>query len=100
MSKTLAHQLADYACALRFEDLSKGVVHEVKRRIIDSLGCALGAWQEEPGAIARKVASDFSAKDGSTIIGTNHKSPPDWAAVANSCFILYFGYTRRMLSKD
>jgi len=45
MKKTLAHQLADYACALRFEDLSKDVVHEVKRRVIDSLGCALGAWK-------------------------------------------------------
>src|SRR5438270_5521743 len=32
MKKTLAHQLADYACALQFEDLSKEVVHEVKRR--------------------------------------------------------------------
>ena len=39
MKTTLAHQLADYACALRFEDLSNEVVHEVKRRVIDSLGC-------------------------------------------------------------
>ena len=65
MKKTLAHQLADFACSLRFEDLSKEVVHEVKRRVIDSFGCALGAWNEEPCAIARKVASDFSAKHGS-----------------------------------
>src|SRR5204862_3704904 len=76
MKKTLAHQLADYACALRYEDLSKDVVHEVKRRVIDSLGCALGAWKEEPCAIARKVASDFSSKQGSTILGATHKAPP------------------------
>src|SRR5215471_15500977 len=61
MKTTLAHQLADYTCAQRFEDLSKEVVHEVKRRVIDSLGCALGAWKEEPFVIARKVAADFSA---------------------------------------
>ncbi|PYI64861.1 MAG: MmgE/PrpD family protein, partial [Verrucomicrobia bacterium] len=100
MKKTLAHQLADYACALRFEDLSKEVVHEVKRRVIDSLGCALGAWKEEPCAIARKVAFDFSAKDGSTIIGTNHKAPPDWAAFANGCCIRYFDYNDTYLSKE
>ena len=100
MKKTLAHQLADYACALRFEDLSKDVVHEVKRRIIDSLGCALGAWKEEPCAIARKVASDFSAKQGSTIIGTNHKPPPDWATFANGCCIRYFDYNDTYLSKE
>ena len=100
MKKSLAHQLADYACALRFEDLSKEVVHEVKRRVIDSLGCALGAWKEEPCAIARKVASEFSAKNGSTIIGTNHKAPPDWAAFANGCAIRYFDYNDTYLSKE
>src|SRR6059036_2881012 len=100
MKTTLAHQLADYACALRFEDISKDVVREVKRRVIDSLGCALGAWREEPCAIARKVASDFSAKQGSTIIGTNHKAPPDWSAFANGCCIRYFDYNDTYLSKE
>src|SRR5437899_2077710 len=99
-TKTLAHQLAEYACSLQFEDLSKDVVHEVKRRVIDSLGCALGAWNEEPCAIARKVASDFSAKAGSTIIGTNHKAPPDWGAFANGCCIRYFDYNDTYLSKE
>jgi 2-methylcitrate dehydratase len=100
MKTTLAHQLADYACALRFEDLSSAVVHEVKRRVIDSLGCALGAWNEEPCAIARTVASDFSARQGSTIIGTNHKAPSDWTAFANGCAIRYFDYNDTYLSKE
>src|SRR5438093_1255966 len=84
MVTTLAHQLAKYGCELKFEDLSKEVVHEVKRRVIDSLGCALGAWNEEPCSIARKVASEFSATRGSTIIGTSHKAPPDGVAFANA----------------
>ncbi|MFN2541846.1 MAG: MmgE/PrpD family protein [Chthoniobacterales bacterium] len=100
MTKTLAHQLAQYACALHFEDLSREVVHEVKRRMIDSLGCALGAWDEEPCAIARSVASEFSARNGSTIIGTKHKAPPDWAAFANGCCIRYFDYNDTYLSKE
>jgi 2-methylcitrate dehydratase len=100
MATTLAHQLADYACALRFEDLSNEVVHEVKRRVIDSFSCALGAWNEEPCAIARKVASDFSARQGSTIIGTNHKAPPDWTAFANGCAVRYFDYNDTYLSKE
>ncbi len=100
MTTTLAHQLADYACALQFEELSPEVVHEVKRRVIDSLGCALGAWNEEPCAIARRVASEFSAKRGSTIIGTNHKAPPDWSAFADGCAIRYFDYNDTYLSKE
>ena len=75
MTKTLAHQLAGFACSLQFEDLSPEVVHEVKRRVIDSFGCALGAWNEEPCVIARDVASEFSAKRGGTIIGTTQYEP-------------------------
>jgi 2-methylcitrate dehydratase len=100
MKTTLAHQLANYASSFQFQDLSKEVVHEVKRRVIDSLGCALGAWDEEPCAIARNVASDFSAKHGATIIGTSHKAPPDWTAFANGCCIRYFDYNDTYLSKE
>src|SRR3989440_12272116 len=99
-TKTLAHQLAEYAYLLNFEDLSKDVVHEVKRRVIDSSGCALGAWNEEPCVIARNVASEFSADRGSTILGTDHKAPPDWAAFANGCCIRYFDYNDTYLSKE
>ncbi|MDB6146561.1 MAG: prpD [Spartobacteria bacterium] len=100
MTKTLAHQLAEFCCSLKYEDLSPEVVHEVKRRVIDSFGCALGAWNEEPCAIARKVASDFSAKNGGTIIGTDHQAPPDWAAFATGCCIRYFDYNDTYLSKE
>src|SRR5213595_3301112 len=100
MKTTLAHQLASYASSFRFEDLSPEVVHEVKRRVIDSLGCALGAWKEEPCRIAREITSEFSAKRGSTIIGTNHKAPPDWTAFANGCAIRYFDYNDTYLSKE
>ena len=100
MTKSLAHQLAEFACSLQFEDLSKEVVHEVKRRVIDSAGCAIGAWNEEPCVIARKVASEFSAKNGSTIIGTSHQAPPDWAAFATGCCIRYFDYNDTYLSKE
>src|SRR5437762_9378134 len=100
MTKSLAHQFAEYACALRFEDLSRETVHEVRRRVIDSIGCALGAWNEEPCRIAREVASGFSAKHGATIIGTHHQAPPDWAAFATGCCIRYFDYNDTYLSKE
>src|SRR5579864_7083904 len=100
MTRSLAHQLAEFATSLQFEDLSKNVVHEVKRRVIDSFGCAIGAWNEEPCVIARNVASEFSAKHGATIIGTDHQAPPDWAAFATGCCIRYFDYNDTYLSKE
>src|SRR5438094_10308824 len=40
---TLAERLADYAGTVSFHRLPSEVVHEVKRRLLDSVGCALGA---------------------------------------------------------
>src|SRR3954447_5024270 len=99
-AQSLAHQLSTFACSLEFEDLGRNVVHEVKRRVIDSIACALGAWDQEPCRIARKVASEFSAKNGATIIGTHHQAPADWAAFATGCCIRYFDYNDTYLSKE
>src|SRR6266567_7292844 len=98
--KTLAEQLADYAVGLKFEDLPAPVVREVKRRVIDSVGCALGAWNAEPCAIARRVASAFTAGRGATLLGTRHRAPPDWAAFANGCLVRYLDYNDTYLSKE
>jgi 2-methylcitrate dehydratase len=100
LTNSLAHRLASWAASLQYEDLSQNVVHEVKRRVIDSLGCALGAWHEEPCTISRGLATEFSAKNGATVFGTTHKAPPDWAAFANGCCIRYFDYNDTYLSKE
>jgi 2-methylcitrate dehydratase len=100
MSKTLAEQLAGLSVGLKFEDLPAPVVHEVKRRVIDSIGCALGAWNAEPCVIARQVASTFSAKCGATLLGTRHQAPPDWAAFANGCLVRYLDYNDTYLSRE
>src|SRR3954468_14092422 len=97
---TLAQRLADYATALRFEDLPADVVHEAKRRVIDSLGCALGAYMAEPCVIAREVAGAYFAARGALVWGTRHVAPPDWAAFANGCLVRYLDYNDTYLSKE
>jgi 2-methylcitrate dehydratase len=97
---TLAHRLAEYAASLTFAQLPPVVVHEVKRRVIDSLGCALGAWDAEPCAIARRVASRYNALQGATLWGTDHRAPPDWAAFANGCLVRYLDFNDTYLSKE
>ncbi|TMP99380.1 MAG: MmgE/PrpD family protein [Verrucomicrobia bacterium] len=98
--KTLAEQMAEYVAGLRFEEMPAPVVHEVKRRVIDSIGCALGAWEAEPCVIARRVASRFSAKRGATLLGTTHLAPADWAAFANGCLVRYLDFNDTYLSKE
>ncbi len=100
MSRTLAEQLAGLSVGLNFEDLPAPVVREVKRRVIDSIGCALGAWNAEPCVIARRVASTFSVERGATLLGTRQQAPLDWAAFANGCLVRYLDYNDTYLSKE
>jgi 2-methylcitrate dehydratase len=97
---TLAYRLAEYAAGLEFSQLPPAVVHEAKRRVIDTMGCALGAWDAEPGVIARRVASRYRAEPGATLWGTAHRAPPDWAAFANGCLARYFDFNDTYLSKE
>ena len=49
----LADQLAAWTAALRYEDLPPAVVHQAKRLIVDTLGCAIGGYNSEPVRSAR-----------------------------------------------
>jgi 2-methylcitrate dehydratase len=100
MARPLAGQFSDFAAKLRFEDLPSSVVHEGKRRVLDSIGCALGAWHDEPSVIARRVASELSAKRGATLWGTSHAAPADWTAFVNGIMVRYLDYNDTYLSKE
>src|SRR5437762_4244034 len=96
----LAHRLARYANNLRFEDLPEKTVHEVKRRFIDSLGCAMGAISGEPARIARILACTVRSTPSASVIGTRHESSPEWAAFSNGVHFRYLDYTDPYLSLE
>lgn len=96
----LADRLARYSRLLCYEDLPGEVVHEVKRRIADSLGCAFGAWNAPPCRIARDLARSVADAHGATLWGTKHKAPPDLAAFANGALVRYLDFNDTYLSKE
>jgi 2-methylcitrate dehydratase len=96
----LADRLARYCQALCYDDLPDAVVHEVKRRVLDSLGCALGAWSAPPSRIARQTARSVKAAHGATVWGTDHKTTPDLAAFANGAFVRYLDFNDTYLAKE
>jgi len=91
--ETLAERLSAYATALQYRDLSAEVTQQAKRLIIDTLGCALGAYSSEPSKIARDLASAFGAgRERATIIGSGQPASPDLAAFVNGVMIRYLDY--------
>lgn len=85
-------QLTDYASALRFADLPAEAVHECKRKIIDSIGCAFGAFDEKASKIVRAIARRYSGKPPARIFGTLEETSVEHAAFANGSMIRYQDY--------
>jgi 2-methylcitrate dehydratase len=83
-------RIVDYASTLTFADLPAQVVHECKRRIIDTVGCALGAFDEQPSRIARALAARIELPGGARILGTKKRSLPELATFANGVMARYF----------
>ena len=97
---SLAEKLADYVHSTSYSMVSENVIHETKKRIIDSLGCGIGAFNEQPVKISRKVAESARDSQGSTLFGTRKKTTPDLAAFVNGIMVRYFDYNDTYLSKE
>ncbi len=82
-------RIADYAATLAYTDLPADVVHECKRRIVDTVGCALGAFDEPPSRIARALAERVSVPGGARVLGTGQRALPELAAFANGVMARY-----------
>jgi len=96
----LAEKLSDYVHSINYDAVPENVIHETKKRIIDSLGCGIGAFNEGPVKISRKVAEAARILEGSTLFGTKKKTTPDLASFVNGIMVRYFDYNDTYLSKE
>jgi len=92
--------LSEYAASLTYADITPQAVHSVKRSLIDSIGCALGAFHAEPAEIGRRLASRISSTTPATLWGTKFKTSPDWAAFVNGVMVRYLDFSDDYIVKD
>ena len=85
----IAADLSNYSLNLKYTDLPEKVVHEAKRALLDSLGCAIAAYESETGVIVRNVIEAFETKGNATVIGSGKKTLPHYAALANGVMLRY-----------
>src|SRR5437763_15497620 len=95
----LADRFARYAERLRFEDLPANVVHETKRRFIDSFATAVGAMDSDAFAIAKRCAGRVSGQPGASLLGGG-RSSVEWATFVNGLLIRYLDYNDTYLALE
>jgi len=87
MQKSISRQMAEFAIKLKYEDLPKEVVNEVKRYLYDSIGCAFGGYHTKDVNIIRDIYKDMGGKGESTVIGFGDKLPAVNSTLINSLMI-------------
>ncbi|MFQ6615486.1 MAG: MmgE/PrpD family protein [Fidelibacterota bacterium] len=92
MTDSLSRIMARFSVELTYEDLPQEVVHEVKRFLYDSLGCAYGAYRTEDVTIVREVMMDMGGRPEATVIGFGDRMPAANGAFLNSLMIRALDY--------
>ncbi len=95
-----ASLFASYAHASRFEQLPEATVHEIKRRVLDSIGVAMAAFDEDAPTVARAYALELPHPAGATLWGTGARVTPEAASLANGVMVRYLDFNDTYLSRE
>ena len=88
---TEVERLARFVCTRGWDDLSEQARVELKIRVLDALGCALGALDAGPVCAIRGLIDDFGGRPLCTLIGAG-RSAPDRAALYNGALVRYLDF--------
>src|SRR5215831_9004882 len=80
------------AAALQYEQLSQDAIYQAKRYLLDSVGCALGGYQQHDVKIALEVLDEIAGRGPATVIGTGKKIDAVSASLANALMIRCMDY--------
>ncbi len=94
---TQAEQLATFAVRASYEDLSEAARRELKIRVLDALGCALGALGAPPLRMIRAQIEEFGESGRCTLIGGG-RAAPDRAALYNCALVRYLDFSDAYLA--
>lgn len=93
-----AERMAKFVEESRFEALGPETRQQLKIRVLDSLGCSIGALGSEPTRMIRAYIDDFDSHGSCTLIGGG-AADVDRTALYNSALIRYLDFNDSFLAK-
>ncbi len=92
MTDTITATMARWATDLAYDDIGEQAIHEAKRYLLDSLGCAFGGYRQEDARIALAVLKEIGGEGNATVIGSGEKTDPVSASLANALMVRVMDY--------
>ncbi|HKK28643.1 MAG TPA: MmgE/PrpD family protein [Gemmatimonadota bacterium] len=94
---THVQELARFVTGAELDDLSDGALEQLKIRVLDSLGCAIGAVEGEPVRAVRAGIEEAGETGSCTLIGGG-LGAPDRAAFYNGALVRYLDFNDSYLA--
>src|SRR6476659_1377922 len=90
--ETVSAVMSKWAAGVEYKHLSKDAEYQAKRFLLDSIGCALGGYQQHDVKIALHVLDEIAGRGPATVIGTGNKIDVVSASLANALMIRCMDY--------
>ena len=95
---THVEQLATFVTSASYSHISEAARQALKIRVLDALGCAIGALEGPPVRAIRALAEELGGNPLATLIGGG-KTSPDRAAFYNAALVRYLDFNDSYLTK-
>jgi 2-methylcitrate dehydratase len=92
IEETVSAKVARWAADLNYKHLPQEAIYQAKRFLLDSVGCALGGFQQHDVKIALEVLDEIAGAGTATVIGTGRRVDPVSASLANALMIRCMDY--------
>ncbi len=89
---SITHQMAEFAIQLKYEDIPAPAIKEAKRFLLDSVGCALAAVNNEDMAAMYRFVDRIGGTPEATIMGSGALTSAPNAALMNSLLVRALDY--------
>jgi 2-methylcitrate dehydratase len=89
---SVAHELAKQVKDFAFENVPSDVIHQTKRLVLDTLGCAIGGYESEASLIIQDYIRESGHPPEATVFGSGLKTSCLNATLANGAMVRYLDY--------
>jgi 2-methylcitrate dehydratase len=89
---SITHQMAEFAAGLQYAHIPAPAIKEAKRFLLDSVGCALAAVNNEDMAAMYRFVDRLGGTPEATLIGSGERTNAANAALMNSLLVRALDY--------
>jgi 2-methylcitrate dehydratase len=86
---SISETIVDFVASLAPDSVPSRTYHDVRRRLVDSFGCAIAALDAPPARIARGLAAETTSSNAATVLGLEQPTTIELAAFANTVMVRY-----------